>query len=119
MLGGLPGSGLSKNKRDASKSLRTAAFIPLEIMLGCPPAGLDFRIIPAGFNALMEFLMGLICEILAFHLLEMTPLSTNIGEPSLKNRILRLLNLTLFFTRATIATQSPWGRVRERVMLLS
>jgi hypothetical protein len=33
-------------------------FTPLEIMPSCSAAGLDFRIIPAGFNAPMEFLTG-------------------------------------------------------------
>ena len=35
-----------------------AMFTPLEIMPRCSAAGLDFRIIPAGFNAPLEFLMG-------------------------------------------------------------
>jgi hypothetical protein len=42
------------------------SFTPLEIMLRCSAARLDFRIIPAGFNAPLEFLMGftsfLICR---------------------------------------------------------
>jgi hypothetical protein len=33
-------------------------FTPLEIMPHCSAAGLDFRIIPAGFNAPLEFLTG-------------------------------------------------------------
>ena len=33
-------------------------FTPLEIMDRCSGAGLDFRTIPAGFNALLEFLTG-------------------------------------------------------------
>jgi hypothetical protein len=33
-------------------------FTPLEIMPRCSAAGLDFRIIPAGVNALLEFLTG-------------------------------------------------------------
>ena len=33
-------------------------FTPLEIMPRCFAAGLDFRIIPAGFNAPLEFLTG-------------------------------------------------------------
>ncbi|MDI7259794.1 MAG: 3-oxoacyl-ACP reductase family protein [Thermodesulfobacteriota bacterium] len=33
-------------------------FTPLEIMPRCSAAGLDFRIIPAGFNAPLEFLTG-------------------------------------------------------------
>jgi hypothetical protein len=33
-------------------------FTPLEIMLRCSAAGLNFRIIPAGFNAPLEFLTG-------------------------------------------------------------
>jgi len=33
-------------------------FTPLEIMARCSAAGLDFRIIPAGFNAPLEFLTG-------------------------------------------------------------
>jgi hypothetical protein len=55
-------------------------------------------------------------EILAFHILEMTPLSTNIDEPFLKDRILRFWNLTVSSTRTTITTQSPRGTVRERVI---
>jgi hypothetical protein len=34
------------------------SFTPLEIMPRCSAAGLDFRIIPAGFNAPLEFLTG-------------------------------------------------------------
>jgi hypothetical protein len=37
-------------------------FTPLEIMPHCFAAGLDFRIIPAGFNAPLEFLTGFILE---------------------------------------------------------
>jgi hypothetical protein len=33
-------------------------FTPLEIMPGCSAARLDFRIIPTGFNAPLEFLTG-------------------------------------------------------------
>jgi hypothetical protein len=33
-------------------------FTPLEIMPCCSAAGLDFRIIPAAFNAPLEFLTG-------------------------------------------------------------
>ena len=33
-------------------------FTPLEIMPRCSAAGLDFRIIPPGFNAPLEFLTG-------------------------------------------------------------
>ena len=33
-------------------------FTPLEIMPRCSAAGLDFRIISAGFNAPLEFLTG-------------------------------------------------------------
>jgi hypothetical protein len=33
-------------------------FTPLEIMPRCSAAGLDFRIIPAAFNAPLEFLTG-------------------------------------------------------------
>ena len=33
-------------------------FTPLEIMPRCSAAGLHFRIIPAGFNAPLEFLTG-------------------------------------------------------------
>ena len=33
-------------------------FTPLEIMPRCSEAGLGFRIIPAGFNAPLEFLTG-------------------------------------------------------------
>ena len=36
----------------------TKSFTPLEIMPRCSIAGLDFRIIPAGFNAPLEFLTG-------------------------------------------------------------
>ena len=35
-------------------------FTPLEIMPRCSAAGLDFRIIPAGFNAPLQFLTGFI-----------------------------------------------------------
>ena len=35
-----------------------ALFTPLEIMDRSSAAGLDFRIIPAGFNAPLEFLTG-------------------------------------------------------------
>jgi hypothetical protein len=35
-------------------------FTPLEIMPRCSAVGLDFRIIPAGFNAPLEFLTGFI-----------------------------------------------------------
>jgi len=35
-----------------------SAFTPLEIMPRFSAAGLDFRIIPAGFNAPLEFLTG-------------------------------------------------------------
>jgi hypothetical protein len=35
-----------------------SSFTPLEIMPRCSAAGLDFRIIPAGFNAPLEFLTG-------------------------------------------------------------
>jgi hypothetical protein len=49
------------------------------------------------------------CETLAFHFLEMTPISTSIDEPSLKDRILRLWNLTVSSTSATIATLPRWG----------
>jgi len=34
------------------------SFTPLEIMPRCSAAGLGFRIIPAGFNAPLEFLTG-------------------------------------------------------------
>jgi hypothetical protein len=37
-------------------------FTPLEIMPRCSAAGLDFRIIPAGFNAPLEFLTGFTWE---------------------------------------------------------
>ncbi len=33
-------------------------FTPLEIMPRCSAAGLDFKIIPAGFNAPLDFLTG-------------------------------------------------------------
>jgi hypothetical protein len=33
-------------------------FTPLEIMPRCSAAGLHFRLIPAGFNAPLEFLTG-------------------------------------------------------------
>jgi hypothetical protein len=36
-------------------------FTPLEIMPRCSAAGLDFRIIPAGFNAPLEFQTGFTC----------------------------------------------------------
>jgi hypothetical protein len=60
-------------------------------------------------------------EILAFHILEMTLFSTNIDEPFLKDRILRLWNLTVSSTRVAIKTESPGGRgeVRGAVSLLS
>jgi hypothetical protein len=53
----------------------------------------------------------------------MTSLSTNIDELFLKDRILRLWNLTASSTRATIATQSPGGEghlmvVMEKKMLI-
>jgi hypothetical protein len=35
-------------------------FTPLEIMPHCSAAGLDFRIIPTGFNTPLEFLTGFI-----------------------------------------------------------
>jgi hypothetical protein len=34
------------------------SFTPLEIMPCCSATGLEFRIIPAGFNAPLEFLTG-------------------------------------------------------------
>ena len=37
-------------------------FTPLEIMPHCFAAGLDFKIIPAGFNATVEFLTGFTLE---------------------------------------------------------
>jgi hypothetical protein len=40
------------------KSFFFPPFTPLEIMPHCSAAGLDFRIIPAGFNAPLEFLTG-------------------------------------------------------------
>jgi hypothetical protein len=55
---------------DFKKGLHGFFFTPLEIMPRCSAAGLDFRIIQAGFNALLEFLTGftfnavLICVIL-------------------------------------------------------
>jgi len=33
-------------------------FTPLEIMARCYTAGLHFKMIPAGFNVLLEFLTG-------------------------------------------------------------
>jgi hypothetical protein len=39
-------------------SLSPSFFAPLEIMFPCFDAGLDFGIIPAGFNATLEFLTG-------------------------------------------------------------
>jgi hypothetical protein len=51
------------------------------------------------------------CEIHTFHILEMTPLPTNIDYLFLKDRILRLWNPTVSSTRATIVTQ-PQGRGR-------
>ena len=54
----------------------------------------------------------LICNIQTVHILEMTPLSTSIVYPFLKDRILRLCNPTVSSTRATIATQ-PLGE-RDR-----
>src|SRR4030042_6097224 len=50
-----------------------------------------------------------ICNIQTVHLLEMTPLSTSIVYPFLKDRILRLWNQTVSSTRATIATQPQRG----------
>ena len=38
--------------------LSARSFTPLEIMPRCSAVGLDFRIIPAGFNAPLEFLTG-------------------------------------------------------------
>jgi hypothetical protein len=84
MLGGLPGSGQSKDKRDASKSLRAACAKLLRRR--------------QGGNLI-------ICEIHTLHILEMTPLPTNIDDPFLKDRILRLWNSTVSSTRATIVTQ--------------
>jgi hypothetical protein len=46
---------MSKNDQDHGVKL---PFTPLEIMPRCSAAGLDFRIIPAGFNAPLEFLTG-------------------------------------------------------------
>jgi hypothetical protein len=40
------------------KFFSASAFTPLEIMPRCSAAELDFRIIPAGFNAPLEFLTG-------------------------------------------------------------
>jgi len=39
-------------------SYRVDGFTPLEIMPRCFAAESDFRIIPAGFNAPLEFLTG-------------------------------------------------------------
>ena len=39
--------------------LRLLMFTPLEIMFHCSKAGLNFRIIPTGINAPLEFLTGL------------------------------------------------------------
>jgi hypothetical protein len=38
--------------------MKALGFTPLEIMPRCSAAGLDLRIIPAGFNAPLEFLTG-------------------------------------------------------------
>jgi hypothetical protein len=38
--------------------IKIILFTPLEIMPRCSAAGLDFTIIPAGFNAPLEFLTG-------------------------------------------------------------
>jgi hypothetical protein len=46
---------MSKNDQDHGVKL---PFTPLEIMPRCSAAGLDFRIIPAGFNSPLEFLTG-------------------------------------------------------------
>jgi hypothetical protein len=40
------------------KKKNNPLFTPLEIMPCCSATGLDFRIIPAGFNAPLEFLTG-------------------------------------------------------------
>jgi hypothetical protein len=40
--------------RDAL-TIASLTFTPLEIMLRCSAAGLDFRIIPGGFNAPLSF----------------------------------------------------------------
>ena len=41
-------------------------FTPLEIMPRYSAAGLDFRIIPAGFNAPLEFLTGFTSKYIVF-----------------------------------------------------
>ena len=48
----------------------------------------------------------------------MTPLCTNIGEPFLKDRILRLWNLTVSSDTATITTQSLKGEGGTFIMEL-
>jgi hypothetical protein len=44
--------------RQPSREEEIYKFTPLEIMPRCSAAGLDFKIIPAGFNAPLEFLTG-------------------------------------------------------------
>jgi hypothetical protein len=51
-MGGIP------DLKGRNKMLSIGRFTPLEIMPRCSAAGLDFRIIPAGFNAPLEFLTG-------------------------------------------------------------
>jgi len=46
------------NSRIKSIFIQDKLFTPLEIMPRCSAAGSDFRIIPAGFNAPLEFLTG-------------------------------------------------------------
>ena len=52
MVGSGPAAG-----RD-TLTIAPLTFTPLEIMLRCSAAGLDFRIIPAGFNPLRQRLRG-------------------------------------------------------------
>jgi hypothetical protein len=49
-------------KRSMKREISGGNFTPLEIMPHCFAAGLDFRIIPAGFNAPVEFLTGFTLE---------------------------------------------------------
>jgi len=56
---------LENNVRGCAKSVYKEKFTPLEIMPHCSAVGLDLRIIPAGFNAPLEFLTGFTIEMRA------------------------------------------------------
>ncbi|MDI7259632.1 MAG: alpha/beta hydrolase [Thermodesulfobacteriota bacterium] len=46
------------SKKEVGAVILESTFTPLEIMPRCSAAGLHFRLIPAGFNAPLEFLTG-------------------------------------------------------------